>query len=81
VCTQVIKSSRNVLRSPPNPQFWGDMRDQSPPELGDLGGQMMSDEVKFDLCVHRSPEGRGILNYALCFPNLAPFSLREKGWG
>jgi hypothetical protein len=49
--------SQNILCSPPNPQFWGDMTDQSPPELGDLGGQMMSSEVKFDLCAHRSLGG------------------------
>jgi hypothetical protein len=59
VYTQVIEPSQNVLRSPPNPQFWGDMKDQSPPELGDLGGQRMLSEVKFDLCAHRSPEGEG----------------------
>jgi hypothetical protein len=28
-----------TLRWPPSPQFWGDMNGQSPPELGDLGGQ------------------------------------------
>jgi hypothetical protein len=59
VYTQVIEPSQNVLRSPPNPQFWGDMTDQSPPELGDLGGQMMPSEVKLDLCEHGSPEGEG----------------------
>jgi hypothetical protein len=60
VYTQVIEPSQNVLRSPPNPQFWGDMTDQSPPELGDLGGQMMPSEVKLDLCEHGSPEGEGL---------------------
>jgi hypothetical protein len=36
------------------------MTDQSPPELGDLGGQRMLSEVKFDLYVHRSPGGEGL---------------------
>jgi hypothetical protein len=34
--------------APLAPQFWGEPDSQSPPELGDLGGEK-------DLCVHRTP--------------------------
>jgi hypothetical protein len=47
LCKPVIKSSFSSLHSPPSPQFWGNMNDQSPPELGDLGGQKMLSDVKF----------------------------------
>jgi hypothetical protein len=41
--------------APLAPQFWGELDFQSPPELGDLGGENDSNEVKLDLCVHPSP--------------------------
>jgi hypothetical protein len=55
VCTQVIESSQITGEQPPSPQFWGSKAIQSPPELGDLGGEKDLNEVSSDLCVHCSP--------------------------
>ena len=38
--------------APPAPQLWGEPEFQSPPKLGDLGGEK-------DLCIHPSPVGEG----------------------
>ena len=50
--TQVVKFSQVLTQTPPNPQFWGNKSFQSPPELGDLGGSIDSNEDRQDLCVH-----------------------------
>jgi uncharacterized protein (DUF433 family) len=56
VYTQVIESSRGSGEPPPNPPILGDFRTnavlQSPPELGDLGGEKAWSEASLDLCVH-----------------------------
>jgi hypothetical protein len=58
VYTQVIEAGQTTEEQPPSPQFWGSKIIQSPPELGDLGGEKDLNEVSFDLCVHRSlPRG------------------------
>jgi amino acid adenylation domain-containing protein len=45
--TQMIKSHPTPDEPPPNPQFWGSQTTlQSPPKLGDLGGNKDSNEVK-----------------------------------
>jgi hypothetical protein len=54
VCTQVIESGQTANEQPPSPQFWGSQTIQSPPELGDLGGEKDLNEVSSDLCVRRS---------------------------
>ncbi|NJO42644.1 MAG: hypothetical protein HC865_19005 [Cyanobacteria bacterium RU_5_0] len=54
VYTQVVESNPTPAEPPPNPQFWGNRTDQSPPELGDLGGKTPFNSNPIDLCVHGS---------------------------
>jgi o-succinylbenzoate synthase len=54
VYTQVIESGKLPAEPPPNPQFWGDRKIQSPPELGDLGGRRDQNDSQVNLCVHGS---------------------------
>jgi hypothetical protein len=54
VYTQVIESGKLPAEPPPNPQFWGDWKIQSPPELGDLGGRRDQNDSQVNLCVYGS---------------------------
>jgi hypothetical protein len=57
VYTQVIEAGQITDEPPPSPQFWGSKTTQSPPELGDLGGEKDLNEVSSDLCAHSSKIG------------------------
>jgi hypothetical protein len=41
--------------SPPNPPIMGGIGIESPPKLGDLGGNKVFNYNRKDLCVHSSP--------------------------
>ncbi|MBD0337000.1 MAG: amino acid adenylation domain-containing protein, partial [Cyanobacteria bacterium Co-bin13] len=56
--TQISESSHGFEGTAPNPQSGGLRTAQSPPELGDLGGQKDGSEAHIDLCIDGSlPKG------------------------
>ena len=56
--------------APLTPQLWGELESQSPPKLGDLGGEQ-------DLCVHRTLK-RGVRGVVqdLIYKTLTRFQIK-----
>ena len=61
VYTHLTSNLTRAAFCPPSPPILGGTGIQSPPKLGDLGGGKDSNEVRPNLCVHRSQfmEGKG----------------------
>jgi hypothetical protein len=57
----------HILHSPPSPQSWGDMNGQSPPELGDLGGECRMYHYYLNCSQenYRSQNSRGLGRYRI----------------